>query len=84
MLFTSNSSLLNPYDMIKPTAFSNFNEESINEFETISVMVSNTPVFGKQFRVAPGVSVKDSSPESPLCDYHCEKSYPRMPAERCI
>ena len=65
MLFTSNSSLLNPSDLTKSTFFLTFNDESINEVETLSVKVSNTPVFGKHFRVTPGASVQDGSPECP-------------------
>jgi YegS/Rv2252/BmrU family lipid kinase len=36
------------------------NDESKVEVETMLVMVSNTPVFGKDFLVAPGASLQDS------------------------
>lgn len=59
VLFTSKLSLLNPYDVTKPIAFLTFNDESKNEVETISAMVSFSPDLGKHFRVAPGASVRD-------------------------
>ncbi len=43
----------------KPKVFLNLDDESIIEVETMLVMVSNTPVFGKKFLVAPIASLQD-------------------------
>ncbi len=43
----------------KPSVFLTFNGESKVEAETMLVMVSNTPVFGKNFMVAPKASLND-------------------------
>jgi diacylglycerol kinase (ATP) len=43
----------------KPTFFLTMNDESKIEVETMLVMVSNTPVFGKNFLVAPRASLQD-------------------------
>jgi YegS/Rv2252/BmrU family lipid kinase len=43
----------------KPTFFLTMNDESKIEVETMLVMVSNTPVFGKNFLVAPRASLRD-------------------------
>jgi diacylglycerol kinase (ATP) len=43
----------------RPTVFLTLNDESKIEVETMLVMVSNTPVFGKNFLVAPGASLQD-------------------------
>jgi diacylglycerol kinase (ATP) len=42
-----------------PKVFLTLNKESKISVETMLVMVSNTPVFGKNFRVAPGASLQD-------------------------
>ncbi|HLO32210.1 MAG TPA: diacylglycerol kinase family protein [Anaerolineales bacterium] len=43
----------------RPKVFLTLNNESKIEVETMLVMVSNTPVFGKDFLVAPGASLQD-------------------------
>src|SRR5512133_1650886 len=43
----------------RPKIFLTLDEESKVEVETMLVMVSNTPVFGKNFLVAPGASLQD-------------------------
>lgn len=43
----------------RPKVFLTLDEESKVEVETMLVMVSNTPVFGKNFLVAPGASLQD-------------------------
>ena len=43
----------------RPTFFLTLDNESKIEVETMLVMVSNTPVFGKNFLVAPGASLQD-------------------------
>jgi diacylglycerol kinase (ATP) len=43
----------------KPTVFLTLNDESKVEVETMLVMVSNTPVFGENFNVAPKASLQD-------------------------
>lgn len=43
----------------RPKVFLTLDEESKIEVETMLVMVSNTPVFGKNFLVAPGASLQD-------------------------
>jgi diacylglycerol kinase (ATP) len=43
----------------KPKVFLNLDDESIIAVETMLVMVSNTPVFGKKFLVAPNASLQD-------------------------
>lgn len=43
----------------KPTVFLTMNDESKIEVETMLVMVSNTPSFGKNFMVAPKASLQD-------------------------
>jgi len=43
----------------RPKVFLNLDDESIIEVETMLVMVSNTPVFGKKFLVAPNASLQD-------------------------
>ncbi len=43
----------------RPKVFLTLDEESKVEVETMLVMVSNTPVFGKKFLVAPGASLQD-------------------------
>ena len=43
----------------KPKVFLTLNDESKIEVETMLVMVSNTPVFGKNFLVAPEASLQD-------------------------
>ena len=43
----------------KPKVFLTLNDDSKIEVETMVVMVSNTPVFGKNFRVAPKASLQD-------------------------
>lgn len=43
----------------KPKVFLTLDNESKIEVETMSVMVSNTPIFGKNFLVAPGASLRD-------------------------
>ena len=43
----------------RPQFFLTLNDESKIEVETMVVMVSNTPVFGKNFKVAPDASVQD-------------------------
>jgi diacylglycerol kinase (ATP) len=43
----------------RPSFFLTLNDESKIEVETMVVMVSNTPVFGKNFNVAPEASVQD-------------------------
>jgi diacylglycerol kinase (ATP) len=43
----------------RPKVFLTLNDESKIEVETMLVMVSNTPVFGKNFLVAPGASLQD-------------------------
>jgi diacylglycerol kinase (ATP) len=43
----------------KPTVFLTINGESKIKVDTMLVMVSNTPTFGKKFKVAPGASLQD-------------------------
>lgn len=43
----------------KPKVSLTFNDESKDEVETMLVMVSNTPIFGKNFNVAPEASLQD-------------------------
>jgi diacylglycerol kinase (ATP) len=43
----------------KPTVYLTFNNESKDKVETMLVMVSNTPIFGKNFNVAPQASMQD-------------------------
>jgi diacylglycerol kinase family enzyme len=43
----------------KPKIFLTFNDESKINVETMLVMVSNTPIFGKNFMVAPQASLQD-------------------------
>ncbi len=43
----------------KPTVYLTFNNESKDKVETMLVMVSNTPIFGKKFNVAPQASMQD-------------------------
>jgi len=43
----------------KPKIFLTFNDESKIDVETMLVMVSNTPIFGKNFMVAPEASLQD-------------------------
>jgi diacylglycerol kinase (ATP) len=43
----------------RPRFFLTMNDESKLEVETMMVMVSNTPVFGKNFLVAPDASLRD-------------------------
>jgi diacylglycerol kinase (ATP) len=43
----------------RPTVFLTFNDESKVAVETMLVMVSNTPVFGRNFMVAPDASLQD-------------------------
>jgi YegS/Rv2252/BmrU family lipid kinase len=43
----------------RPTVFLTLNDESKVDVETMLVMVSNTPVFGKNFLVAPRASLQD-------------------------
>jgi diacylglycerol kinase (ATP) len=43
----------------KPTVFLTLDDESKIEVETMLVVVSNTPVFGKNFLVAPNASLQD-------------------------
>lgn len=43
----------------RPKVFLTLNDESKVEVETMLVMVSNTPIFGKNFRVAPDASLED-------------------------
>ncbi len=43
----------------KPKVSLTFNNESKDEVETMLVMVSNTPIFGKNFNVAPQASLQD-------------------------
>jgi YegS/Rv2252/BmrU family lipid kinase len=43
----------------KPKIYLTFNDESKIAVETMLVMVSNTPIFGKNFMVAPGASLHD-------------------------
>ena len=43
----------------KPKVFLTFNDESKIDVETMLVMVSNTPMFGKNFMVAPLASLQD-------------------------
>jgi len=43
----------------RPTFYLTLDNESKIEVETMLVMVSNTPVFGKNFLVAPGASLQD-------------------------
>lgn len=43
----------------RPTVFLTLNDESKIEVETMLVVVSNTPVFGEHFLVAPGASLQD-------------------------
>lgn len=43
----------------RPKVFLTLNDEKQLEVETMSVMVSNTPVFGKDIKVAPEVSLQD-------------------------
>jgi YegS/Rv2252/BmrU family lipid kinase len=43
----------------KPKVFLNLEDESIIAVETMLVMVSNTPVFGKKFLMAPNASLQD-------------------------
>jgi diacylglycerol kinase (ATP) len=43
----------------KPIFYLTMNDESKIEVETMLVVVSNTPVFGKNFLVAPGASLQD-------------------------
>lgn len=44
----------------RPKVFLTLNDESKIEIETMLVMVSNTPVFGKNFMVAPDASLQDN------------------------
>jgi len=44
---------------VKPKVFLTLDDESKIEVDTMLVMVSNTPVFGKNFLVAPGESLHD-------------------------
>ena len=44
---------------IQPKVFLNLDDERIIKAETMLVMVTNTPVFGKKFLVAPGGPLKD-------------------------
>ena len=44
---------------IRPKVFLTLDDESKIEVETMLVMVSNTPVFGKNFMVAPDASLQD-------------------------
>jgi YegS/Rv2252/BmrU family lipid kinase len=44
---------------LRPTFSLTLNDESKIEVETMLVMVSNTPVFGKNFMVAPSASLQD-------------------------
>lgn len=44
---------------VSPQFFLTLNDESKIEVETMVVMVSNTPVFGKDFKVAPEASLQD-------------------------
>jgi diacylglycerol kinase (ATP) len=44
---------------VRPQFFLTINDESKIEVETMVVMVSNTPVFGKNFKVAPEASTQD-------------------------
>jgi len=44
---------------IRPKIFLTLDDESKIEVETMLVMVSNTPVFGKNFKVAPDASLQD-------------------------
>lgn len=43
----------------RPSFFLTLDDESKIEVETMLVVVSNTPVFGKNFNVAPGASLQD-------------------------
>ena len=43
----------------RPTVSLTFNDESKDKVETMLVLVSNTPVFGKNFNAAPQASLKD-------------------------
>lgn len=43
----------------KPTVYLTFNNESKDKVETMLVMVSNTPIFGKNLNVAPEASMQD-------------------------
>lgn len=43
----------------RPRVFLTLDDESKIEVETMLVMVSNTPIFGKDFLVAPGASLQD-------------------------
>jgi len=43
----------------RPRVFLTLDDESKIEVETMLVMVSNTPIFGKEFLVAPGASLQD-------------------------
>src|SRR5512142_3093719 len=43
----------------RPKVFLTLDDESKIEVETMLVMVSNTPVFGKKFKVAPNASLQD-------------------------
>lgn len=43
----------------RPTVFLTMNGESKVKIETMMVLVSNTPIFGKNFMVAPGASLQD-------------------------
>lgn len=43
----------------KPTVYLTFNNESKDKVETMLVMVSNTPIFGNNFKVAPQASLQD-------------------------
>jgi YegS/Rv2252/BmrU family lipid kinase len=47
------------HEETRPKVFLTLDEESKVEVETMLVMVSNTPVFGKNFLVAPGASLQD-------------------------
>jgi diacylglycerol kinase (ATP) len=47
------------HEETKPEVFLTFNNESKIKVETMLVMVSNTPVFGKNFMVAPKASLQD-------------------------
>ncbi len=44
---------------VRPNIYLTLDDESKIEVDTMLVMVSNTPVFGKNFRVAPGASLQD-------------------------
>jgi diacylglycerol kinase (ATP) len=44
---------------VKPTVFLTLDDESKIEVETMMVMVSNTPILGINFRVAPNASMQD-------------------------